>query len=179
MSLDASVSLDKAALEAYRILNKNQVCPEPERKNVVPEGGVEIIGEVYFQPYEEVPVKAFLVGEDGRAYEYNNNIEHYVNPFSQRGTLLKSLSEEDLEVILQYSKVERKDGTIEEKQSYQSLSIYEDEKELKKLRQELLTVISAYMDRKDEDNKKTIHFPEPNSNQMWIPDIIREKLNAA
>ena len=65
-----------------------------------------IIAEVYYQPYENAYVQAFLLGEDNQLYRYND-LWHTIRPFSQKSHLRYPHSPQEIKTILEHSKIEK------------------------------------------------------------------------
>ena len=67
---------------------------------------IAIKAEVYFQPFSDKPVLPLLWGEDGKLYRHNSNVKHWVKPFSQESALQSAYSREEVELILEHSKIQ-------------------------------------------------------------------------
>jgi len=67
---------------------------------------VTIKAEVYFQPFSDKPVVPFLWGEDGNLYRHNSDVGHWVKPFSQKSFVQHMYSREEVELILDHSKIQ-------------------------------------------------------------------------
>ena len=112
------------------------------------DNSVEVVAEVYFQPFKDIPVKALLLGKDGKLYDYDD-LEAYLRPFgnfsgnneSKGVKRFFNLDPETVDDVLEHSKVEwvdrkevddrgRYHTTIVENDGYQ-MSIYDLERATK------------------------------------------------
>jgi len=63
------------------------------------------------------PTRCFLLGADGVLYLYNN-LNHQLNPFSQKAKNIAVKDGERIKYIIEHSVIEYENGTTERKEGY-------------------------------------------------------------